>query len=54
MRYSVMSKAPITIGEARKLLGSKSKALSDDQVQDIISLLSLMAKRYLSKVSSKN
>ena len=42
----------ITVGEARKLLGSDCKHMSDDQVQEVIHTLTLIARKYLQKNSS--
>ena len=44
----------ITVKEARKLLGSKFKSLDDNQVQELINNLSLMARKSLKIVGSKN
>lgn len=46
-------KQVISIKEARKLLGSPSKQLSDDQVREIINVLHLMARHYLQNSRSK-
>jgi ribonuclease HIII len=46
-------KHTITVLEARKLLGSDSKSLTDTQVQEIIRTLSLIARRFLNAESSK-
>lgn len=46
-------KTLITVKEARKLLGSDCSTLSDNQVQEIIITLYLMAQQYLNKGSSK-
>ena len=43
----------ITVQEARKLLGHDASNLSDAQVEEIIHTLTLMAKKYLNKNSSK-
>jgi hypothetical protein len=45
---------PITVKEARKLLGGSSGQLSDIQVIEIITNLSLMARIYFNKSGSKN
>ena len=47
------SKLSISINEARKLLGNKNLDLSDNQVEEIIKYLSLIAENYLGKNSSK-
>ncbi len=44
----------ITVPDARRLLGSEYRQLSDDQVQDIIVTLTLLAKKNLQYVGSKN
>lgn len=43
----------ITVGEARKLLGKEGSSLSDDQVSELITTLSLLAKQFLRKNGSK-
>ena len=43
-----------TLSEARKLLGRKYSHLDDDQVQDIINNLTLLARNALKQNSSKN
>lgn len=43
----------ITIREARKLLGSDCKHLGDDQVQEVITILTLIARESLMTRSSK-
>jgi hypothetical protein len=42
----------ITVAEARKLLGSDCKHMCDDQVQEVIITLTLMARKYLKSNSS--
>jgi hypothetical protein len=37
----------ITVKEARKLLGSNSHTMSDDQVKELIMILSGMAEKFL-------
>lgn len=44
----------ITVAEARKLLGSDCKHMNDDQVQEVIVTLTLIAKNYLKSNSSNN
>lgn len=44
----------ISIKEARKLLGSSARTLSDDQVQVIITTLTLMARQHFRNSGSKN
>ena len=44
----------ISVKEARKLLGTLSNNLSDDQVLEIVSLLTLLARSDLIKSRSKN
>lgn len=39
----------ISVKEARKLLGKEARELSDEQVIDIINLLSAAARHYLKK-----
>jgi len=46
-------KPVITIKEVRKILGRDCNSLSDTQIEEIINTLSLMARRYLRKTSSK-
>lgn len=46
-------KPTITVLEARKLLGSDSKQLTDTQVQDLIRTLTLIARDSLNINSSK-
>jgi ribonuclease HIII len=48
-----MQPPTISINEARKLLGAKSKHLTDNQVLDIIINLEMLAKKHLYKQSSK-
>lgn len=43
----------ITVKEARKLLGKDAEDLSDDQIRDIINTLTLLAREYFHKASSK-
>lgn len=47
-------KPSISVKEARKILGSSSSDLSDTQVEEIIENLTLISRRYLTKVGSKN
>lgn len=42
----------ITVQEARKLLGSDGKELSDDQIRDLVDTLSLMASTHLINLGS--
>lgn len=49
----MLAKQSITINEARKLLGKSNVELSDSQVIEIIDSLSLLAKNYLKRNSSK-
>ena len=49
----MQAKPPITINEARKLLGKTNVELTDNQVSEIIDALSLLAKNYLRTSSSK-
>jgi hypothetical protein len=42
----------ISLKEARKLLGKEAVNLSDDQLIEIIKILSLIAKQYLHKSGS--
>ncbi len=44
----------ITIKEARKMLGREAKYLSDDQIQEIVAILSLLSKNYIRNNGSKN
>jgi len=44
-------KPPISIKEARRLLGKDAKGLDDNQIMEIILLMSDMAKSYLKKKS---
>lgn len=46
-------KSLISVLEARKLLGKDAKNLNDDQVIEIISTLTLMARKYLQDAGSK-
>lgn len=46
-------KPVITVAEARKLLGSDSKPLTDTQIQELITFLTLLARNYLRSGSSK-
>lgn len=46
-------KLPISIKEARKLLGKSGNQLSDAQVLEIIHSLSLLARRYFITAGSK-
>lgn len=43
----------ISIKEARKILGKYSKQLTDTQILDIITTLSLLAKKYMCYNGSK-
>jgi hypothetical protein len=47
------TKQLISVNEARKLLGFSSNELGDDQIQEIIDSLSLIASQSLSKMGSK-
>jgi len=51
---TINTKPRITIPEARKLLGSKFRHLDDDQVQEIIIALTLLARSNLQYISSNN
>jgi hypothetical protein len=44
----------ISVSEARKLLGEDARGLSDNQIEEIINNLSLLAKKYLQNSGSKN
>lgn len=46
-------RAIITVKEARKLLGKDAESLSDDQVQEIIVALKVLANRYLGNTGSR-
>ncbi|MBI1857169.1 hypothetical protein HYS01_02760 [Candidatus Saccharibacteria bacterium] len=46
-------KPSISVKEARKILGKDSVGLSDNQMIEIIDTLTLMAKQYLQRSSSK-
>lgn len=48
------SQKPISVKEARKLLGRDGTKLSDDQVQELIDNLHLLAKKYFAMASSNN
>jgi hypothetical protein len=50
----ISAKPRITVPEARKLLGSEFRHLSDGQVQDIILALTLLAKNNLHYIGSNN
>jgi len=50
--HDIVVNPPITIKEARKILGVTSKSLSDDQVQDTIVILTLAARHYLQNTGS--
>lgn len=43
----------ISISEARKLLGSDANSLTDDQIQEIINALSLIARDSLDKAKAE-
>ena len=45
-------KTIITVKEARKLLGKESYELDDYHIEEIIGILSLLAKMYISGISS--
>lgn len=51
---SVPVKMPISVKEARKLLGHKGKSLNDTQVIEILDMLTAIAESYLKKERSKN
>lgn len=42
-----MVKAPITVKEARKILGNDSKYMNDTQIKAWIEFLQITARRYL-------
>jgi len=44
----------ITVPEARKLLGSDCRRMNDDQVQEVIITLTLLAREFLKTNSSNN
>ena len=48
------SKPVISVKEARKLLGRESRQLDDYQVQEIITLLTLMARQNIDDRRSSN
>lgn len=52
--HNTVSKSIITVKEARKLLGKDSGELTDNQVSEIISTLTLIAREYLYKSGSNN
>jgi hypothetical protein len=43
------SPLPISIKEARKMLGKQSSVLNDDQIIELIGMLSLLAQNHLNK-----
>ncbi len=43
----------ISVKEARKILGKESSNLSDNQVREIITTLTVVAKKFLQKTGSK-
>lgn len=47
------SKPLITVKEARKILGADAKLLNDDQVKEMIVLLTDMAEQFLQTSGSK-
>jgi len=52
---SYLSHKPrLTVLEARKLLGSKYKHMSDNQVEDLIATLTLLARNNLEYLGSNN
>jgi hypothetical protein len=52
--FMFLKKKPIiTVGEARKLLGKDSESLNDNQVNEIITILSLLARQYIRNSGSK-
>lgn len=54
-KLGVFTQRPrITVPEARKLLGSKHIHLNDDQVQDLIATLTLIARNNLKYLGSNN
>lgn len=48
------SPLPVSVKEARKLLGKSSQSLTDDQITEIILNLQVIARDYLHRNSSKN
>lgn len=46
-QVGVIDQPIITIGKARKILGSESEDMSDDQVKDLINTLTEVAVRFL-------
>ena len=46
-QVGVIDQPIITIGKARKILGSEAKDMSDDQVKDLVSTLTEVAVRFL-------
>lgn len=46
MDYSTV-RPRLSVGEARKLLGSKYRHLNDNQVQDLVMILTLVARNNL-------
>lgn len=43
----------ISVHRARKLLGPHSKALSDDQIEELVLVLELLADEFISQEGSK-
>lgn len=43
----------ISVKEARKILGKQSHAMSDDQIEEMIIVLSDMSERFLQNAGSK-
>lgn len=50
---TIRSKQIISVKEARKLLGKDAKHMSDDHIEDMISLLSSIADNFLQENGSK-
>ena len=48
-----MPQLPLTIKEARKILGKDADGLSDTQVQEILINLRMIARKSLLQISSK-
>jgi hypothetical protein len=52
VRHPLEHETPITVKEARKLLGKDSESLSDAQISEIILTLQMIARDYLHKSGS--